>query len=470
MTDNTRGATGSVRTGEDTEPAAATNSNRQARNGYSHDADMDFRENGPGSESYHLGRTLPDPVQSAIRTVRNDGELPGDDDLYRKRLEYHRADQRARETVKVEEHERRTRVARANLPAERPLSLREHLAVDDEIEYTWTVPGRLPQGCRMIVTADEGFGKSTLVRYLGGAAAAGVDPFDWANRERYEPKRVLLVDCENDYTLARKRMQELAQRWDARVPGAGDLILDNMGFMSVEAFGKSLSLEDPYDAERLRSWVEDGRYDIVLIGPVYQLTDETDHDAAFNAIVSVLGKLREEFGFSTILEAHTPHDSSTLRPYGSSLWKRWPEIGMHFGGANGKVTQWRGNRYGDDVQWPDLIRREPDGQVMFSASRPSVGEVAQQDQAQAQNDLRRLVELVGEAEDNKSRTFGSLQKSLGCGNDRFKAALELGQHDGQLRVEDGPRRSKLVFLDSSPSEGQKDSDSLSPSEPQKDSA
>lgn len=62
MTDYTRGATGSVRTGEDTEPAAATNSNRQARNGYSHDAEKDFRENGPGSESYRLGRTLPDPV------------------------------------------------------------------------------------------------------------------------------------------------------------------------------------------------------------------------------------------------------------------------------------------------------------------------------------------------------------------------------------------------------------------------
>lgn len=390
-------------------------------------------------------------VQSAVKTVRESGELPDDADeaQYRRELARLRVNGRAREAYEEEERERRAREARASLPPVHAMSLDDHLASDEEIERTWTIPGRLPDEGRVIVTASEGFGKSTLVRYLGAAAAAGVDPFDWENRERYEPKRVLLVDSENDYKTACLRMKELRQRWDDRVPGAGDLIGKNFGFRPVGEFGMSLSLEDAADVERLRSWVEAHKPDLVLIGPIYQLTDETDHDAAFNAVIGALDKLRKEFGFSTIMEAHTPHDAATLRPYGSSGWKRWPEIGFHVGGTNGKVTHWRGCRYGTDVEWPDFIRRETEGQVMFASSRPTVGEVAQQVQDGVTLLLNRLLERLDEITSggsNSDRTISNLAASLHIAKTSLYPVIKRGQEDDVLVVRSAEKGSgKWVF-------------------------
>ena len=311
-------------------------------------------------------------VDSAVRTVRESGELPGGlPKLVRDRLEWLQANDEAQRIRK----EQVAADARANLPAKRPMSHSEHMETAEALEHEWNIPKRIPRRSRMIWTADEGAGKSTFLRYMGSAAAIGIDPFDWANGELFEPQKVLLVDAENSFSLAMTRIEELRTRWEARVPGAGELIGRNLHYLDAEDFGLPLALEDSYDAERLHSWVEAGGYDVIVIGPIYQLSDESDHEAVFNAIVPVLDKLRAEFGCSILLEAHTPHDSAILRPYGSSAWKRWPEQGFHLS-TRGRLTQWRGNRFGTDVEWPERIYRESDGQVMFTTVEPSPGDVA----------------------------------------------------------------------------------------------
>lgn len=42
------------------------------------------------------------------------------------------------------------------------------------------------------------------------------------------------------------------------------------------------------------------------------------------------------------------------RPYGASLWMRWPEFGIYLD-ANGPMRHWRGQR--DEREWPSALKR-----------------------------------------------------------------------------------------------------------------
>jgi ATPase subunit of ABC transporter with duplicated ATPase domains len=56
------------------------------------------------------------------------------------------------------------------------LDLDAFLAEPDP-EYDWLIPGLLERGDRVIVTGQEGKGKSTLLRQIGVQVAAGIHPF-----------------------------------------------------------------------------------------------------------------------------------------------------------------------------------------------------------------------------------------------------------------------------------------------------
>jgi hypothetical protein len=48
--------------------------------------------------------------------------------------------------------------------------------VNEDIPFDWIVPGLLAKGERMVLTAGEGLGKSTLLRQFAVCAAAGLHP------------------------------------------------------------------------------------------------------------------------------------------------------------------------------------------------------------------------------------------------------------------------------------------------------
>jgi replicative DNA helicase len=71
-------------------------------------------------------------------------------------------------------------------------------------------------------------------------------------------------------------------------------------------------------------------------------------------------------GITMILETHSPHGSSAsgrdLRPFGSSVWLRWPEFGIGLrpvdpsnSSAGVDVEHWRGPR--DVRPWPNRLMR-----------------------------------------------------------------------------------------------------------------
>jgi len=221
----------------------------------------------------------------------------------------------------------------------------------------WVIPGLMRVGWRVMVVAQEGIGKTVLLRQLGIAAAQGIHPLRFTPME---PCRTLIVDLENP----------------------DDSILDVCNPIRTQV----CSVTDDYDPDRAWLWHRPGgvnlrsrrdrseleaviahvRPTLVCLGPIYKSyrveTRESDEQAS-SEVMSVFDDLRTRYGFGLILEHHAPKGSGGTRdlmPYGSSLWLRWPEIGLKLeskleGNQVMDVGRWRGDRLDND--WPSVIER-----------------------------------------------------------------------------------------------------------------
>jgi len=227
--------------------------------------------------------------------------------------------------------------------------LTEFLDADDP-EYDWLIPGLLERGDRLILTGDEGKGKSTLLRQLGVQIASGVHPFTGESLPR---RRVLLADVENSEAQTRRKLRPIhIALKDRYEPDPG---------MYVENRQQGLDLTQPGDQQWLTGHVRDTRAELLITGPLYKLMggDPTSEEVA-RAVSGYFDRLRAEFGVTLIIEAHTPHASNAKgakrpeRPYGASLWLRWPEFGICLS-PDGFLNHWRGQR--DERDWPTMLQR-----------------------------------------------------------------------------------------------------------------
>lgn len=233
--------------------------------------------------------------------------------------------------------------------------LHAFLAVEDP-PTNWVVPGLLERGDRLIWTGTEGLGKSLCVRQIAVAAAAGVHPF----RNEFIPRqRVLYIDCENSDRQGRKhfrKLEHVARMKHHRVP-------DDTLFLIHKPVGIDLSRPD--DAAWLLERVVAHRPDLLICGPFYRLhAAESEEERGARRVVAALDAARVQADCALIVEHHTPHGVGgvrSLRPFGSSLLMRWPEMGMGIMAAtedfpckNVFVKAWRGNR--DERSWPKALK------------------------------------------------------------------------------------------------------------------
>ena len=224
---------------------------------------------------------------------------------------------------------------------------------EPEPEFDWLIPGLLERGDRVIITAGEGVGKSTFKRQFAVQAAAGIHPF---TLEEIDPITVVVLDLENPKRKVRRDLRPLrisaGDRLDAArcrvsvVPEGIDLMHER-GLMALDDL---LARHEP---------------DLALIGPLYKLAtgDPKDEEQA-QAVRGALDGYRARYGCAFIIEAHRPYPTGGAkqrpqRPYGASLWSRWPEFGICLEGTATSpavsVDHWRGAR--DERAWPKSLKR-----------------------------------------------------------------------------------------------------------------
>jgi hypothetical protein len=219
------------------------------------------------------------------------------------------------------------------------------------------VPDLLNAGDRLMVTGQEGHGKSTLIRQLAVQLAAGMHP---TTGQRIEPLSVLVVDLEaKSYQLA----DDLS--WLTDLAGAD---LDPMNLMVIaQPRGINLSHDPLYGedptAETLSRFLHAEshnlrrRPEVVCLSPLYKATEgDLADEATSRAVMRHLDDW-SAMDMVVIVEAHCAQARNGLRPkypYGSSMWRRWPEFGFHLD-KSGKLTQWREPRRQRD--WPQRFER-----------------------------------------------------------------------------------------------------------------
>ena len=240
------------------------------------------------------------------------------------------------------------------LPA--PVDVRALLA-EPIPERQWVIPGLFEHGDRCIITGGEGEGKSALCRQMAIQLALGIHPL---TLESCEPQRVFLADGENSREQIKAEIQKICLQADVMPPPAG--------MMTVGNWDAGLNLIDPKWEAALQYELEESRPDILFIGPLYKLAEGTLSDEGVSrSVAAALDRIRTSLGLVIVIEAHqineqVAFDTKTkafrrnreARPFGSSLWRRWPEFGrclFH----DGTLFAWRKDRQSRD--WPDKLRR-----------------------------------------------------------------------------------------------------------------
>lgn len=223
---------------------------------------------------------------------------------------------------------------------------------DDQPE--WLIPNLLERRDRLMLTGEEGLGKSHLLRQIAILGAAGLDPF--SPGVTFEPLRSLVIDCENTWSQVRRKVRpavEWAARWGA----------DPAERMMVDCTSR-MDITRDKDISRIHQLLDAWQPDLVVIGPLYRLVPralQNDDDTA--PVLAALDTIRDR-GCALLMEAHAGHAIGKggvrdLRPRGSSSLLGWPEFGFGMRGIGAEgycdLVPWRGQR--EERVWPTRMRK-----------------------------------------------------------------------------------------------------------------
>lgn len=250
------------------------------------------------------------------------------------------------------------------------LTLGEVLATEDD-EPDWVIPGLLERRDRLMLTGEEGLGKSHLLRQVAVLSAAGMHPFD---SSPVPPVSVLIVDCENSVRQVRRRVRgvvDFARRYGKGNPDSVNLLCSHRVDITADR-----------DLARIHREVDACQPDLVIIGPLYRLVPralQTDDEAA--PMLAALDTIRDR-GIALMMEAHAGHAVGKggvrdLRPRGSSALLGWPEFGYGMRAvASGyaALSPWRGDR--DERNWPTQLRHDRDELLWVPHDLPAPGGAA----------------------------------------------------------------------------------------------
>jgi hypothetical protein len=235
---------------------------------------------------------------------------------------------------------------------------------------SWVIPGLLMRGERVVVTGGEGLSKTTLFRIMAICLAGGLNP--WNGQRVSDGARVLYIDAENSRQQSHHGYNWIAsraRRYPMIAPGWGDRIIHKTRNEGIDLPGK--------DAGWFHQVAAHHSPDVILLGPAYKLMrGDPQRDSDVLALLNVIDEVRVQHNAAVLVETHSPHgvgNDRPTRPYGSSMWLRWPEIGFGLRAAEGteftaknrpievELVSWRGQR--EDRDWPAKIEHGKSNQL-----------------------------------------------------------------------------------------------------------
>lgn len=223
----------------------------------------------------------------------------------------------------------------------------------------WLIDGMVERTDRIIVTGSEGLGKSTFLRQIAVCAAYGVHPLlkvGWPT-----PIRVLHMEFERSERIVLGAMQNyMGAALDEIGEHHDTFALDDN--LHLEIVPQGINLVTREDQEWLEQVIRANKPDLITAGPIYKmhLGGAADEEGA-RVVADVLDQMRGLYGVTWMLEAHSPYaqgrEARPLRPWGPSLWSRWPEMGVGLREVKEgvKVDLWRPSA--DLRHWPSLLRK-----------------------------------------------------------------------------------------------------------------
>ena len=231
-----------------------------------------------------------------------------------------------------------------------------------DTSHDWLISGLIERKDRLMLTGFEGLGKSTFLRQLVFAVAAGVHPF--RDYQTITPRKCLVIDAENTERQWARAARGLVSQV-SNLQADGDLS-ENLKVANI----RRIEITRPDELMQIHQLVDKVKPDIVMIGPLYRLTNgaiNDDDEAA--PVLAALDTLRDR-GIALLIEAHAGKSTSKsgerqLVPRGSSALLGWPEFGLGLRvapkGRPGEVelVRWRGDR--EERMWPKRLVKSSNG-------------------------------------------------------------------------------------------------------------
>jgi len=201
-----------------------------------------------------------------------------------------------------------------------------------------------------------------LARQVAICSAAGLHPFTF---QKMEPIRTLTIDLENPERIIRRTSHKIMEQ---AMRKSGARRVD--AHLLVKPAG--LDLCDSKDRMYIESVIERIQPQLICMGPMYKSFVDSGtrtSEALAVEVAKYLDMIRDVYGCALWLEHHAPLGTSMssrdLRPFGSSVWSRWPEFGIaltpdptNLSGYVYDVGHFRGAR--DKRPWPTKLTRGTD--------------------------------------------------------------------------------------------------------------
>lgn len=188
------------------------------------------------------------------------------------------------------------------------------------------IPGMLAEANVALIVGPEGHGKSLLLRQMAVQCAYGLVPF---SLKQMDPLRVLYIDAENpefQQMLDWKRLVGLGARHTNR-----QLTDDDLMILSEWRQEPDLTTLDgqAWLYERITAF----RPQVCFMGPVQNIVGrDVKDDEVVRKLKHAVNTARAICGTAFVIEHHAPHRmpgdrQRVMRPYGSSLFMKWPDYG-----------------------------------------------------------------------------------------------------------------------------------------------